>query len=92
MEPSKEAIEEFKKIYKKEYGKELDDKEAYESAYNLLNFFKLLMDIDMKDRQKSVVLKRSLTVFLSTGTIAASFATPQSTKRPAGTIGMAPNV
>ncbi|MFA7286733.1 MAG: hypothetical protein WC052_03690 [Patescibacteria group bacterium] len=53
MEPSKEAIEEFRKIYKKEIGKELSDAEAYESAYNLLNFFKLLMDIDMRNKQRS---------------------------------------
>lgn len=30
MRLSKEAIEEFKKIYKEEFGKEISDKEAYE--------------------------------------------------------------
>uniref|UniRef100_A0A7C3SPI8 Uncharacterized protein n=1 Tax=Dictyoglomus turgidum TaxID=513050 RepID=A0A7C3SPI8_9BACT len=36
----KEAIEEFKKIYKKEFRKELTDKEASQKAKRLLNFYK----------------------------------------------------
>ena len=36
MTPSKQAMEEFKQIYKKECGKELSDKEDYEMAANLL--------------------------------------------------------
>jgi len=36
MQPSKEAIGEFKQIHKKEFGKELSGKEAYEMASSLL--------------------------------------------------------
>ena len=42
MSLSKKAIDEFKEIYKKEYGKELSDEEAFDSATNLLNFFEAL--------------------------------------------------
>jgi hypothetical protein len=42
MSLSKKAIDEFKEIYKKEYGKELNDEEAFDSATNLLNFFEAL--------------------------------------------------
>jgi len=36
----KEAIEEFKKIYKKEFGVELSEEEALRRATNLLNLYK----------------------------------------------------
>ena len=39
MSFSKEAIEEFKEIYKKEFGKEIFDQEALEKATNLLTLF-----------------------------------------------------
>lgn len=42
MQLSKEAIEEYKQIYKKKTGKELSDQEAYEQASNLLRFFQLV--------------------------------------------------
>ncbi len=37
-----QAIEELKKIYKKEYGEELSESEAQEMAMRLLNLFSLL--------------------------------------------------
>lgn len=43
---SPKAIKEFKKIFKEEFGKELSDKEAFESGTNLLNYFKLLLKIN----------------------------------------------
>lgn len=36
---SREALNEFKKIYKEEFGKEIFDEEATEKAINLLTFF-----------------------------------------------------
>jgi len=42
MQLSKEAIEEYKQIYKKKTGKELSDQGAYEQASSLLKFFELV--------------------------------------------------
>ena len=49
---SKEAIDEFKAIYKKEFGKDLSDKEALEMATNLINLFKVIYRPIPKDRIK----------------------------------------
>lgn len=45
MEISKERLDELKRIFKENYGKELSDKEAYEAGYNLLHFFEFLIDM-----------------------------------------------
>lgn len=37
---SQEALEEFKKIYKKEFGEDISDKDALNEATNLLNLYK----------------------------------------------------
>lgn len=58
MQLSKEAIEEFKQIFEKKYGKKLSDKEAYESASNLLNFYKALYDCVVKEEIKKEKLKK----------------------------------
>ena len=42
MELSKKAIDEYKEIYQREYGKTLTDQEAYEQASNLLRLFKVI--------------------------------------------------
>jgi len=42
MIPSQEAIEEFKKIYKKEFGEELSDQDATERATKLLNLMEAI--------------------------------------------------
>lgn len=52
MQPSKEAIKEFKQIYKKEFGKEISDQEAYEQGSRLVNFFKLLYEIDSRGKNE----------------------------------------
>jgi len=51
MSVSKEHIDEFKEIYKKELNKELTDYEASEAANNLVNFFKVLQDIQIREAQ-----------------------------------------
>jgi hypothetical protein len=42
MRLSKEAIEEFKEIYEKEFGKSISDEEAQEMGRNLLSLFKII--------------------------------------------------
>ena len=58
MTVSKERVEEFKEIYKKEHGKELSDQEAQEAADNLVGLFKLLWDCSMKDAERKRRLKK----------------------------------
>ena len=41
---SREAIDEFKAIYKDEFGKVLSDDEAREMGLRLLNFLKFLLE------------------------------------------------
>jgi len=59
MNLTDERIKEFQEIFKKEYGKELSWEEASESAYNLVGFFKLLMDIEIKDKIRQDKLKEN---------------------------------
>ena len=42
MSLSKEAIEEFKEIYRQEFSEEIDDQKALELALNFLNLFKVI--------------------------------------------------
>ena len=39
---SKQAIKEYKEIYKKEYGEELSDEEAIKQGTNLIELVKLI--------------------------------------------------
>lgn len=65
---SEKAIEEFKEIYKKKTGKKLNDQEAYESAQNLINLFKILWECDKKDKRKQYRLKTEPNGFPVAGT------------------------
>lgn len=58
MNIPRKQIKEFQKIFKEQYGEEISDKEAYESAHNLLGFVKTLYDIDLKDRERQLKLKK----------------------------------
>ncbi len=49
---SKQAIQEFKEIYKKESGKEISDNDAYDMAMNLLLAFKAVYKPIPKDQEK----------------------------------------
>jgi len=42
MKLSKKAIDEYKEIYKRKFGEEITDQEAYEQASNLLRLFKVI--------------------------------------------------
>lgn len=39
---SKERLEEFKRIYRKEFGKDISDQDALESATKLLNLLRVV--------------------------------------------------
>lgn len=58
MQLSEESVNEFKEIYKKKYGKELDDAEAHESARKLAGFFELLYKCAQEDSAKKRRLKK----------------------------------
>lgn len=51
MESSSDGLKEFRRIYKEEYGKDLTYEEAKEAGANLVNFFKLLIEIDQRNKQ-----------------------------------------
>jgi hypothetical protein len=42
MALSKEAIEEFKEIYREEFGKQISDAEAQEMGESLISLFKII--------------------------------------------------
>lgn len=43
---SKQAIDEFKKIFKEEYGVDLSDADASDQANRLVELFRILMKVD----------------------------------------------
>jgi hypothetical protein len=51
----KEAIEEFKKIYKKEFRKDLTDKEASQKAKKLLSLYKAVYLISFGPRKNTKI-------------------------------------
>lgn len=44
----KEQVLKWKKIFEKDYGRELTYEEAYEATFNWLGFWNLLLECDMK--------------------------------------------
>lgn len=48
MTLSDKAVQEFKDIFKKEYGQDLTDVEAREQGERLVNFFEVLIKIDSR--------------------------------------------
>lgn len=52
MQLSKEAIEEFKEIYKKKTGKKISNQEVYEMGSNLLRLFEAIYRPIPKDKEK----------------------------------------
>jgi hypothetical protein len=43
MSPSKETIEEFKKIYQDEFGETISDSQAYEKFLRLVNLLRVIL-------------------------------------------------
>ena len=64
MQLSKEAIEEFKQIYKEEFGEEISNQEAYEQGIRLITLFKIFCQIEYKYRLRQEYYQRLLSVFL----------------------------
>jgi hypothetical protein len=58
MNISDERVAEFKEIFRKEYSKELSDSEARGSAENLVRFFELLWECQVKDLRRKRRLKQ----------------------------------
>ena len=54
---SNEAIEEYRKLYKQEYGKEISYSEASEQGNRILNFFEILMQIDQRIKNTTDIKK-----------------------------------
>lgn len=52
MQLPNKAIQEFKDIFEKERGREITWEEATEWSYNLIGFYKLLVDSEMEDRRR----------------------------------------
>lgn len=50
IDPKPEFIYSIRKWMKEDYNVEYNDNEAYEAAYNLINFFNLLYEIDQKQK------------------------------------------
>jgi len=46
--PSPKKVEEFRQLMKKHYNVDYSDGQANEGAYNLVNFFRVLMKMDIK--------------------------------------------
>jgi hypothetical protein len=46
MNLPREAIEEFKEIYRKEFGEELPDDEASQKANNLIELFQIICQVE----------------------------------------------
>lgn len=47
---TKEQVEEFRKLMKEEYEKDLTYKEAYEQVWRLVRYFELLIEIDRREK------------------------------------------
>ena len=50
MALSDESLEEFQRIWKQDYGKEITKEEARLYGDRLVDFFKILMDMDQKPK------------------------------------------
>jgi len=52
MTLSPEQVAKFREIYKRQYNTEISDAEAHESGQNLVNFMKILIELDEKKEKK----------------------------------------
>lgn len=48
---SDKSVQEFKEIFKKEYGQDLTDTEAREQGERLLKYFEILIKIDRRKNE-----------------------------------------
>mgnify|MGYP001292093670 CR=1 FL=1 len=50
---SPETVEKFKEMFKKEYGVDYSDQEAWEATHNLIGAFDLLLQMDRKQHPEN---------------------------------------
>lgn len=67
INPTKEQVDEFKELMKKEYGVEYGDEEAREAAINFLGFTTLLVDLAVEEYKRQERLKKEPKGFLLEG-------------------------
>lgn len=62
MQLSRETIEEFRQIYKEEFGEEISDREAHELGSNLISLYKTLWQIECKYRLRQKYYQQLLSI------------------------------
>jgi hypothetical protein len=60
MKPSKETIENFKKIYQDEFGQTISDSQAYEKFLRLVNLLKVVLKEPSPNGRKSDMISLRL--------------------------------
>jgi len=55
MNLPREAIEEFKEIYRKEFAEELSDDEASQKANNLIELFQIIAEVERPETESKKV-------------------------------------
>ncbi|MCX6712693.1 MAG: hypothetical protein NTY66_00605 [Candidatus Vogelbacteria bacterium] len=53
VQVNSETVEKFKKMFKKQYGVEYSDSEAWEATHNLIGAFDWLLKEDMKQHPEN---------------------------------------
>ncbi len=56
---SPETVEKFKEMFKKEYGVDYSDQEAWEATHNLIGAFDLLLQMDRKQHPENYKKRNS---------------------------------
>lgn len=54
-----ETAENFKRMFKREYGVEYSDQEAWEATHNLVGFFGLLLKVDRRENPENYIVEES---------------------------------
>ncbi len=50
-----ETVENFKRMFKREYGVEYSDQEAWEATHNFIGFFDLLLKVDQRENPENYI-------------------------------------
>lgn len=58
MQISDKMVQHIKDLHKEKEGVEISESEAYDAASNLVGFFELLMQVDMRDKKRQQRLKK----------------------------------
>lgn len=61
MQLSPEAIQEFKQIYREEYGEEISDDEAREVGTRLVRVFKVICEVEARTGDEGAEPRRDTT-------------------------------